>query len=121
MESGSQDTVGCILVEGWFDGLSDNLGLGCILVEGWFDDLLEGWNDGEVLWDGEFVVCTEGAVVGRVLTVISSVGFSLIDGVVDGLKEGFWVVIDGDSDGFTDGQESQERGHKLRTVSDEAQ
>ena len=51
------------------------------------------------------------------LTVISSVGFSLIDGVVDG----FWVVIDGDSDGFTDGQESQERGHKLRTVSDEAQ
>ena len=55
------------------------------------------------------------------LTVISSVGFSLIDGVVDGLKEGFWVVIDGDSDGFTDGQESQETGHKLRTVSDEAQ
>ena len=42
LESGSQDTVGCILVEGWFDGLSDNLGLGCILVDGWFDGLLEG-------------------------------------------------------------------------------
>ena len=31
------------------------------------------------------------------------------------------MVIDGDSDGFVDGQESQETGHKLRTVSDEAQ
>jgi len=41
-ESGSQDKVGCKLVEGWIDGVSDGFGVGCILVEGWFDGLVDG-------------------------------------------------------------------------------
>jgi len=45
--------------------------------------------DGIILTDGESVGCAEGSVVGSELTVDSSDGFSLIDGAVDGLKEGF--------------------------------
>ena len=77
-----------------------------------------------MLIDGKSVGCTECSVDGCVLTDGSVDGETLVDGSDVGFMEGLTdgsMVLDGDSDGSTDGQVSHETGHKLRTVSDEAQ
>ena len=77
-----------------------------------------------MLIDGKSVGCAECSVDGCVLTDGSVDGLTLVEGTDVGFMEGLTdgsMVLDGDSDGSTDGQVSHETGHKLRTVSDEAQ